>query len=524
MPMMLQDLVDMVQNPPSMQPPGQLPPGTPPNGLLANLMPLMQLGSVDQRHKLLQQQYDQAGQTAAGAPIDYSKGKGAPLALAGLVNLVSAGLGGYQQGKATGGLRDLVTQQDAGRTAAAQAVQAAPMSDLQSALMASPTDAPAKLQAAQDATGQRSKLGMLLGMTGDPQLAGMGKQLASEAGQDHETMLGIPQQRQQLAGGDIKNQEAQADLAAKLRGENASKSPAVAGVRKQFLKAMGYAVADDASPEDVAAILPDAQKQYGEDIKAKEIGKFAVNPVTGRLYNTRTGEDVPNSGGPGDPTTDKRFPKMQSDFQKDLDPNINRAGEVGKNQARVNAANRVLALAVGPDGNAANLSSNQMPELAQSVASLISNAGSGAQAQIEHLLPHSIVGDVNKMAQWLTNEPRGAGQQAFVQQMIDTAKREQGTAAQAVRQAQGQRLSGHLQYLQMFPDAAKAQLQSYGFDPAEVDFKTGAYTPKATAPQGSSPQTFAPKAPAKIKGDDEFNALPSGAEFIGPDGVHRRKP
>lgn len=236
MPMMLQDLIDQVQAPPGV---GVPPPGTPPPGLLAQLM---QLGSVDQRHKLLQGQFDQAGQTAAGAPVDYSKGKGAPLALAGLVNLVSAGLGGYQQGKAAGGLRDLVKEQDTGRTAAAQAVQAAPMSDLQSALMASPTDAPAKLQAAQDATGQRSKLGMLLGMTGDPQLAGAGKSLASEAGQDRETMFGIPMARAGLAGADIKNQEGQVGLQAALEkvrkakaDQDALENPAtVAAYRKSI--------------------------------------------------------------------------------------------------------------------------------------------------------------------------------------------------------------------------------------------------------------------------------------------------
>jgi len=32
------------------------------------------------------------------------------------------------------------------------------------------------------------------------------------------------------------------------------------------------------------------------------------------------------------------------------------------------------------------------------------------------------------------------------------------------------------------------------------------------------------KQPAKISGDAEYNALPSGATFIGPDGKTRRKP
>lgn len=221
MPMMLQDLIDQIQ-----QGVPQAPmPGEQPQGLTASLTPLVQLGSVDQRHKLLQQQYNQWGQVAAGAPIDFTKGKGAPLALAGIANLVSAGLGGWQQGKAMAGEQGLLDKQDKLRGDAADAVQRAPMSDLQAALMASPEDAPAKMQAAQDATGQRSKLGMLLGMSGDPQLAGTGKTLAGEADKDRETMLGMPQARQQLAAGDVKNQSAGVSLKEaieKLRREKAA--------------------------------------------------------------------------------------------------------------------------------------------------------------------------------------------------------------------------------------------------------------------------------------------------------------
>lgn len=41
---------------------------------------------------------------------------------------------------------------------------------------------------------------------------------------------------------------------------------------------------------------------------------------------------------------------------------------------------------------------------------------------------------------------------------------------------------------------------------------------------GDNSNVTAGKAPARIGGDAEYNALPSGAEFIGPDGQRRRKP
>lgn len=474
MPMMLQDLADMVQNPPGMQPPGQLPPGTPPNGLLANLMPLMQLGSVDQRHKLLQQQYDQAGQTAAGAPIDYSKGKGAPLALAGLVNLVSAGLGGYQQGKATGGLRDLVTQQDAGRTAAAQAVQAAPMSDLQSALMASPTDAPAKLQAAQDATGQRSKLGMLLGMTGDPQLAGMGKQLASEAGQDRETLYNMPQARQQLAGGDIKNQEGQASLQGALEkvrrakaDQDALENPAtVAAMRSTAGKLVPGIDVSDVPPAALQHLIPLLEKVYAAKEAASARRDIATGNQNNKVNVAKINQGVVPGDDDGNPSAlgGKMLQKRLDELQKDLDANGGRAGEMGKNQARVGAANRVLTLALDENGQPRNLTPQQMPELAQSVASLIANGGTSAQAQIEHLTPHTITGDINAKIQYLMNQPTGAGQQSFVANMAELAKREQTVAQQAMSKSRLQRLGRHAQLIKSNPDDVAPILTDYGIE------------------------------------------------------------
>jgi hypothetical protein len=238
-----------------------------------------------------------------------------------------------------------------------------------------------------------------------------------------------------------------------------------------------------------------------------EVGKFGVNPVSGRLFNTRTGGDVPNSGGPGDPTTDKRFTKMQQDFAKDLDPNVSRSGTLKQNSERQQAAQRLLTLAVDPlTGGPANLTPQQMTEMSGALATLIGGGSSGEGTRHE-LTPYTGGRSLAELTQWLTNAPQGTGQQAFVKQMIDTAKREQGTASQAIRQAQAQRLSSHLQYFQMFPDAAKAQLESYGFDPADVDFKTGKYTPKATAPQGAAGAA----APArKTIGDKTYEKRPDG--------------
>jgi hypothetical protein len=184
----------------------------------------------------------------------------------------------------------------------------------------------------------------------------------------------------------------------------------------------------------------------------------------------------------------KMLDKALKDLGADFDPNGGRSGEMGKNQARVNAANRVITLGRDPSTDQArNLTPNQMPEMAQSVASLISGNGGGAQAQIEHLLPKSFSRDAAGILQYLTNEPQGAGQQAFVQQMLETADRERDVATQAVQKAAAQRIGKHQVVISRNPQEAARTLQGYGY---ELDPRTLAVRPigpaAAAQPGGSS--------------------------------------
>lgn len=458
-----------------MQPTPQPP--QPPSDLMQQLM---SLGSVDQRHKLLQSQFDLGGQLAQGAPVDYAHGKGTPLLLSGLANLFSAGVGGYQQGKATGGLRDLVTQTDAGLKAGVDLGSQWKPPDIAGVQTATDADLPAKTQAAQDSIGTGRRFAMAIAASGNPQLAAIGKSIMSQADEGQQALQGMPRTRNEL-------QMSAIDIAKRLRGAAVETSPVVSAADTALIKEMGYSVPDGASPGEIAAILTQAQKQYAEKTERAKVSKFGINPVTGRAYDTRTGQDVVGSGGAGAPTNDKRFSKMQTDLEADLDPNKSRSGTLKGNQERLNAAQRLLTLAVDPlTGGPANLTPQQMTEVSGSLATLI-GGGSSGEGTRHDLTPYTSGRSLSDVLQWVTNEPHGASQQAFVKQMIDTAKREQGTASTAIRQAQAQRLSSHLQYLQLFPDQAKAQLESYGFDPTEVDFKTGKYTPKG-APSASPAQ------------------------------------
>jgi hypothetical protein len=105
-----------------------------------------------------------------------------------------------------------------------------------------------------------------------------------------------------------------------------------------------------------------------------------------------------------------------------------------------------------------------MPELSQALASLIAGGGTGTLAQIEHMTPKTMSGDWAKVAQWITNEPHGAGQQAFVQNMIETALREREVAQKGVDTVRSQRAAKHQRVLRGNPQESKTLLQGFGWD------------------------------------------------------------
>src|SRR6266851_580870 len=201
-----------------------------------------------------------------------------------------------------------------------------------------------------------------------------------------------------------------------------------------------------------------------------------VNPVTGGYYNRRA--PPPQGGGAGQPgggAYDKRMQPMLQALEKDLDPSQSRAGEVKANMQRFNAGQRLLALAQMPDGSVRDLNPQQMTELSTSLATLIGGGSSGAATR-EELTPYTKGRTLAQLEQWLTDSPHGADQRAFVMQMVDTAKREQGVAQDAIRKAQAQRLPAHAAAFQLFPEQAQNLLEAYGFPRGSVDMKTGRYT------------------------------------------------
>ncbi len=168
--------------------------------------------------------------------------------------------------------------------------------------------------------------------------------------------------------------------------------------------------------------------------------------------------------------------------QNDLDADKGRAGNFGIISAKVESAERLQTLIHSfQSGN--DLPKAQMEELALGLSNMLAPGGGGSREQVAALVPHSALGDTNKMISYLSNQPRGAGQGGFVDQIAHTIDREAATANDQLNTIRASRVGAHSTLRQMAPDAFNRQLRSYKMDPANID-ENGNY--KVPAGDGDS--------------------------------------
>ena len=118
-----------------------------------------------------------------------------------------------------------------------------------------------------------------------------------------------------------------------------------------------------------------------------------------------------------------------------------------------------------------NLTPQQMRELATSVANLLSRGGVVANEQIDALVPNTLFGKIKDWQQWLTNEPTGTEQQAFVKNLADTVNREVGLSQQYLQSLYASRMSQFSQFKNDQPDQYNADLTAHNIDPVTLEYK-----------------------------------------------------
>lgn len=156
-----------------------------------------------------------------------------------------------------------------------------------------------------------------------------------------------------------------------------------------------------------------------------------------------------------------------------------RSGQAGVVQGKLVSAEAAQQLIDQGKTQQGGLDSRQIEELAQSTGKLL-GGGATASARIDALVPHTLMGKAQTLQEYLSNNPTGANQQAFVDRMAETVAREKALANNQKLQFQIEGLPSHARLKNSNPTLYNSILQSKGIDPSVID-ANGRYKPPPAA-------------------------------------------
>lgn len=300
--------------------------------------------------------------------------------------------------------------------------------DIASLFFADEESAPQKAAALARALRGQQQLGTLGLLTGDKVLGGVGQQMLANASQQQEA---IPRTANMRLQRQMEAQKAQTE--ADWRHTQAEHMTAQEALGRAQLDANRY--------------------------KEGALG----------VIDSRTGKLDQYVKPPKEPTS-KELETQWKGLTDALSTTHGRSNLNVEQQKRLYAGDRIKAIAMNPDGTPKDLNPNNMSEVGMLSAALAAGS-SPTQHAVESMTPSSVGSDWAKIQQWLTNEPKGAGQQKFVQLMLDQAHREEETIKPQIRAAQLQALPNYAHLSAKDKVRYESLLKSNGIDPSSVDEK-----------------------------------------------------
>lgn len=220
---------------------------------------------------------------------------------------------------------------------------------------------------------------------------------------------------------------------------------------------------------DISKTSREALKKFGvnlpDNVSASVLKKSGVNIGTLLGIKEKQKERELLGDALRDEKRTKEVDKLSKSLQTDLDPDKSRTGNFGIISNKLITAERLQTLAQ----NTHNLTPQQTEELAIGLAGLLAsgNAGVVAESRVKALVPSSAVGNTQALVQWITNNPTGTNQVAFVENMLDTVQREKDLAQKQLKDIQKRRLGSHKRLKDLDPEAYNEILQNYGLEDSE---------------------------------------------------------
>lgn len=138
---------------------------------------------------------------------------------------------------------------------------------------------------------------------------------------------------------------------------------------------------------------------------------------------------------------------------------------IGKLSAIVSNAGRVRQLIAGQRPE--DVTNQQLYEMARAVDAMVSQ-GASTISGTEHLLPKGWKADFAKLDEKAKNKPVGAGQGAYVTQLMHTVDREEKEARKQMSEAAKASLGSYMDLATKHPESWKTMLQNKGLDPSYI--------------------------------------------------------
>ena len=207
-------------------------------------------------------------------------------------------------------------------------------------------------------------------------------------------------------------------------------------------------------------------------------------------------------------TKEEQF--KQKSLQKmgdDLDPSKNVRNPYGVAQLGLSRAERIEGLV--SQYKDMNLDRRETEELAIGLNAMLQGSNVSAQQQVQSLVPQSVRGNVQKMSEWLFNEPQGLQQQKFVQRMFNDVKREKQVFQGQVLKFARAKIAKYSDIRKKYPEEWADIVKSFGIDPDKYDeWKKGGFKEEVPTDvvTGSSGQQSGGLAPEKMSRLEELRA------------------
>ena len=382
-----------------------------------------------------------------------------------------------------------------------------------------------KSQAMVRALRREKAAGMLGVASGDPVLGQLGGRFLSDAGEGQKELAQAPVARLRYALEAQKAKQAEAQQKAMQDPRTGAAMRGMAGAYGQDLQ--------DVPAEALPSLLPLASQAHNARLSQERVDQDQWTPTgkgtSGRL-NKKTGAFVPFGGGAPakDPTTGEPMPagfnKPKQEALQKLDEALNSykgkgGGEMVKLQGRVHAAERVFGLGLDEKGLPKNLTRNEMTEMAQSVATLISTGGVATEHLVNEMTPHSAGLDLSQRVQYLLGRPEEANTKEFIKRLGFTAKREREIAIGQLLEGMKKALPGHAETMRAFPNETaqivRSRIGSYEKELSNVPKEHGgALSHGTSASSGTSVKVLWKGKHRSIPADKLADAIAAGAEEV----------